>query len=391
MSKASIQERKEFLKTRVNPILEVLVADLMKDRPSQVVRYMIDWLNDKGEAQEEESQNIKCDNLRPEGVEDSSDEEDDEEGDEVESLPMPALKPNAKQNRISVSAEAYGTFNKKGNYQPRVVPKSDETKQRIAARLGEVFMFSNQDHKEKNIVLDAMEEFKFKSGDSVIKQGEDGDVLYVVDSGNLDCYRKPTKDGEDVYLKTYTPGEAFGELALQYNAPRAATIKAKEDSVLFGLDRDCFNNIVKESSIKKREKYEAFLGRVQLLDSQDSYEKNKICDCLKHELFSGVGMPIIKQGEQGNTFYLLVEGTCSAFIRGEDGKEKQVFEYKPNDYFGELALLRDEPRAATIKTTSATTIVAYIDRLAFKRLLGPLEKILQRNAERYTKYMKDKK
>ena len=199
MSKASIQERKEFLKTRVNPILEVLVADLMKDRPSQVVRYMIDWLNDKGEAQEEESQNIKCDNLRPEGVEDSSDEEDDEEGDEVESLPMPALKPNAKQNRISVSAEAYGTFNKKGNYQPRVVPKSDETKQRIAARLGEVFMFSNQDHKEKNIVLDAMEEFKFKSGDSVIKQGEDGDVLYVVDSGNLDCYRKPTKDGEDVY------------------------------------------------------------------------------------------------------------------------------------------------------------------------------------------------
>jgi len=180
---------------------------------------------------------------------------------------MPTLKSNIKQNRISVSAEAYGTFNKKGSYTPRVVPKSDEIKQRIATRLGEVFMFSALDHKEKSIVLDAMEEFKFTAGDSVIKQGEDGDVLYVVDSGKLDCYRRPSKDAEDAYLKTYMPGEAFGELALLYNAPRAATIKAKEDSVLFGLDRDCFNNIVKESSIKKREKYEAFLGRVQLLDS----------------------------------------------------------------------------------------------------------------------------
>ena len=94
MSKASIQERKEFLKNRVNPILEVLVADLMKDRPQLVVRYIIDWLNDKGEAQEEESLNVKNDTLRPEGVEDSSEDEDEEEGDEVEALPMPTLKTN---------------------------------------------------------------------------------------------------------------------------------------------------------------------------------------------------------------------------------------------------------------------------------------------------------
>jgi cAMP-dependent protein kinase regulator len=47
------------------------------------------------------------------------------------------------------------------------------------------------------------------------------------------------------YLKTYYPGEAFGELALLYNAPRAATIKVKTSAVLFALDRQTFNNIVK--------------------------------------------------------------------------------------------------------------------------------------------------
>ena len=47
----------------------------------------------------------------------------------------------------------------------------------------------------------------------------------------------------------YESGEVFGELALLYNAPRAANIFAEEDSILFALDRDTFNNIVKNSTI----------------------------------------------------------------------------------------------------------------------------------------------
>lgn len=89
----------------------------------------------------------------------------------------------------------------------------------------------------------------------------------MLDKGKLDCFKKFSPNADDTYLKTYVPGEAFGELSLLYNAPRAASIKATEDSVCFGLDRDCFNSIVKESSIKKRQKYEGFLNRVEILDS----------------------------------------------------------------------------------------------------------------------------
>lgn len=58
-----------------------------------------------------------------------------------------------------------------------------------------------------------------------------------------------------------------------YNAPRAATIKAKTEAVCFKLDRDCFNNVVKDSSVKKRERFESTLEKVDLLNDMDKYER----------------------------------------------------------------------------------------------------------------------
>ncbi len=119
-----------------------------------------------------------------------------------------------------------------------------------------------------------------RAGDDVIVQGDDGDYFYVVDSGELDCSKKYKKNPEPTYLKTYVPGESFGELALLYNAPRAASIKAKTDSVLFGLDRDCFNHIVKDAACKKRQLYEDFLKSLPIFNGIDPYYATAIADGL---------------------------------------------------------------------------------------------------------------
>jgi len=125
------------------------------------------------------------------------------------------------------------------------------------------------------------------------------------------------EDTEDTYLKTYIPGEAFGELALLYNAPRAATIIAEEDSVCFSLDRDCFNNIVKESTIKRRKRYDDFVQKINLLQELDTFERGKLTDALLTEKYNKDEC-IVKEGETGDKFYFIEEGTCIATKSGYD-------------------------------------------------------------------------
>jgi cAMP-dependent protein kinase regulator len=73
---------------------------------------------------------------------------------------------------------------------------------------------------------------------------------------------------------------SFGELSLLYNAPRAASIRAKTDSVCFALDRECFTHIVKEAACKKRERYEEFLKNLPLFKGIDPYYATKVADAL---------------------------------------------------------------------------------------------------------------
>ena len=313
----------------------------------------------------------------------SSDEDSDSDVIE-ETLPQTTNKP-IKQ-RVSVSAEAHGKFNQKAEWKPRVIPKTQDQRNRILERLSQAFMFANLDQKEQNIVIDAMEEVKFAKEQWVIRQGDDGDNLYVVDQGTLECFKQFKKDEDAKLVKVYNAGEAFGELALLYNAPRAASIQAKTDAVLFALDREAFNNIVKDAEFKRLEKFENILSKVELLETMDPYERSKIADVAVKAKFKK-GEYVIKQGEAGDKFYFIEEGTAVATktLTGKTEPEV-VYEYTPGGYFGELALLKNEPRAANVIATSDLSVLA-LNRDAFTRVLGPLTDILSRNTTKYEKYM----
>lgn len=228
-----------------------------------------------------EEQKIKTDE-RSTGDESESSESDSSE--EVMDLPV-VQQPVQRKPRTSVSAEAFGNWNKKEEFKAPFFEKSDETIEALKKRLEQAFMFSALNPKELQVVLGAMQKVVFTAGQSVIKQGEDGDNLYVVEKGTLSCSKIFTKGAEPTFLKEYVPGEAFGELALLYNAPRAATIVAKTSAELWALDRRTFNHIVKDSAQNKREKYENFLKKVSILENMDAYERNKLADAIHEKWF----------------------------------------------------------------------------------------------------------
>ena len=413
-----IDETYSQLAQNVKPLLNKLVNNILKDKPENVVLYMINFLQKEGgitstgltyeekkelnnlrkevnefrEREEIEKKKNEENNSISESVSESisSDEENDKFQNEEEELKFQKRlnqKMNDKKMRTAVSAEVYGKFNKKENFKPRFIKKSQEQILKIKNRVLSSFLFSNLEKKDLDIVIGAMDEKKLKPNEIAIQQGDDGDVLYVVESGELECSKHFTKDGPEVFLKMYHPGDSFGELALLYNAPRAATIKAKTDCVLWALDRATFNNIVKDAAQKKREKFENFLKKVDILSTIDSYELTQICDALKETTYLKKDF-IIKEGDYGDIFYILEEGKCKATKTLEPGKPAtEIKKYSAGEYFGERSLIKGEPRYANIEVTSDICKVLSLDRNSFKRLLGPIEKILERNIEKYQKFV----
>jgi len=231
-----------------------------------------------------------------------------------------------------------------------------------------------------------MAETKFKKGEVIITEGERGDVLYVVEVGELECTKVLNKGEKPSKLKNYTVGESFGELALLYNAARAATITALTDCILWTVDRETFNNIVKGAAIKKRESYEQFLSKVEILHDISSYELGQICDALKSVTVEA-GTKIIRENEDGDMFYIIEEGEAYAEKIPAFGKPpKRVMDYTTGGFFGELALIKNEPRAASVIAKTKCKLLT-LDRRSFKRLLGPIENILKRNSDSYIKFV----
>ena len=97
--------------------------------------------------------------------------------------------------RSSVSAEVFGLYNKKSAFKPRVIPKKDSQKETIRKRCLQSFIFNSLEDQDFVQVIDAFEEKRFNAGDYVIKEGDQGDVVYLVDTGELDC-EKTFKKGD---------------------------------------------------------------------------------------------------------------------------------------------------------------------------------------------------
>jgi cAMP-dependent protein kinase regulator len=395
--------KKKYILEVLDPVLEEMVSDVLTEMPKSPHEFMIQWLRKRNGVVSAGAVSISSKNkkLKQELVQitgslketstaiahkkpddPQEEEEEEEEDDDCDEIPESFKKSEEQLGRArqSVSAEAYGQWNQKKDFTPPSYPKTDDQKTRLKATLTKSFMFSELDAKDVETILMAMKETPLTAGAKVITEGEDGDYLFVIESGTLDCVKNI--DGTEKVVKTCNVGDVFGELALLYNCPRAASVVAKDNCICWQLDRETVNHIVKDAAIKRRTKYETFLKSVTLISDISQYERSQIADALKSESFSK-GDTIVKELDPGDKFYIVEEGALYANKKLAGGSEKRVMNYKPGDYFGELALLKNQPRAASIVVESDTAKVLSMSRVSFTKMLGPLQHLLAARADVY--------
>ena len=155
----------------------------------------------------------------------------------------------------------------------------------LTARAWPALQPSRLSAEQKKFVLGAMIEVSCDAEDVIISQGEDGDHFYLVDSGTYEVFLKQAEDGKPV--ATYESGKSFGELALLYNSPRAATITCKTAGTLWALERKAFRHVmVNTGAGDLKAKAENFLKTVEILSPLTDAQRASLASVMEELVFA---------------------------------------------------------------------------------------------------------
>jgi cGMP-dependent protein kinase len=207
--------------------------------------------------------------------------------------------------------------------------------------------------------VDVMYKREVGPGTVIIQQGDDAEAFYVIESGEIAV----SIDGRPV--RTLGPADGLGELGVLYRLPRSASCVASSACVLWVLDRKPFKRIVVDATTKRRKRHAAFLQTVPLFRQLPSRKLERLADALGRAVYTG-GEVIIQQGEAAaDGFFLIEQG--QVLITDEEDAARCV-RRGAGDYFGELALLKDAPRTATVAADGKCCCLT-LDRASFARLI----------------------
>jgi putative peptide zinc metalloprotease protein len=204
---------------------------------------------------------------------------------------------------------------------------------------------------------------RFGPGQIVFTAGDAGDRFYLVRSGRL---RAIAPDG--TVFGTIVPGEGFGELALLDRTERSATVEALEPVELWSLRRGHFNRWVAEryeiaARIRASRGERSALASLPFFRGLNGQELDRISARMRTIRFAP-GQVVFYAGDPGDRYYVIREG--KALVTLPDGRPVRTL--GPGDGFGELALLFNKPRTATV-TAASGLVVAALERLDFIALV----------------------
>ncbi|KAH9061538.1 hypothetical protein Ae201684P_020873 [Aphanomyces euteiches] len=243
----------------------------------------------------------------------------------------------------------------------------------------QALLFEATTEDEMDKVVAVMAEMHVDAGNTIIEQNDHGDKFYVLEKGTCEFLVN------GIHVGDVGAGGHFGELALIYDAPRAATVRATSDCLLWTLGRNEFRTIQAQASEDSLAKRSHWLRNVPLLSTLSARQLSLLNRALEVVKFED-GDTIVKQGSVGDAFYIIAQGTVVCTMDGskrhlllKNTADNEMARLGEGDYFGETSLLNDQPRNCTVRAVGSVKCLR-LHRADFDSMLGPLNALLEMNA-----------
>ena len=229
---------------------------------------------------------------------------------------------------------------------------------------------------ELDSFIDAFEPIQVAKGLDIVTQGCLGDFFYIIGKESTVAFHM-----NGVQVGEAGVGGSFGELALIYSCPRAATVIAMSSPTnLFRVGRKTFRSLLQQQTKRKEAEKIDLLNGVDFLSAMSEFDLNRLARAMTLNVFQ-CGDVIVKKGDEGDAFYIVYEGQLHVENISVGSTKFDDIKLGRGDYFGERALATHEPRAADV--IAATKGSAFrIDRKTFERVLGKFSRVIMKSQDR---------
>ena len=249
-------------------------------------------------------------------------------------------------------------------------PKSKKDIEMLINALNKHFIFASLSEENRNILITQMKHYTLAPQEIIFEQDQPGINFFVVASGQLEVLVNSRR------VNIINQGDSFGELALLHDSPRSATVTTIERTTMWGLDQKTFRNALESVNASNYEENKKFIESVPLFQILNNTQKESLLGSLSTLKFRS-REKIVNEGDPGDLFYLIKEGTVLC-LKGT----KEIREMKRGDFFGEQALLYNCVRTASIAAVTDVKCVA-IGRDRLTKVLGTqLQQIIYQNSKR---------
>jgi ATP-binding cassette subfamily B protein len=209
-----------------------------------------------------------------------------------------------------------------------------------------------------------LQEEHYDFGDVIVKQGDPADAFYILTHGRARAVKvKP--DGEEIPLGVLKPGDSFGEAALAEGGRRMATVRCSTAVDVLRIDRNDFLQLVAQAPelrhyiemIGRNRAVQSFLYQFSNFGRLPGPALRSMIDKLVPIGFAKDSL-IIREGDAAGPLYVIEKGRARAFTGDGNGRELNLAFYREGDFFGELSILNNAPRAASVEAFTDCQLLA---------------------------------